>query len=94
MKLINFMTSKRRREDTESAVDAFSSLVLAAREDEAFRKQVMLVVRRPAKQRESMVTSAVEEMKLRGESAAIQAAFAALATAEGAELAARLIECV
>jgi hypothetical protein len=94
MKLVELFTRRRPRNDQKSVADAFSSLVLAAREDAAFREQLMLVVKLPANQRESMVTSAVAEMTLRGESVAIRTAFASLATAEGADLASRLIECV
>ena len=94
MTFVDRIIRKWRGDDEGSAADALACLVLAAREDEAFRKRVILVLELPARQRESMVRSAVAEMSLRGESRAIQAAFAALSTTEGAEVAARLIQCV
>jgi hypothetical protein len=85
---------KWRGTDEECAANVLATLISAAHQDEAFRRRMMMILQLPAKQRESMVTSAVAEMTLRGESAAIQTAFAALATPEGADLASRLLECV
>ncbi len=76
----------------EAARATLADLVLAARDDAAFRKRVMFVLKLPALQRESLVRSAVHEMELRGEPAALRAAFLVLATAEGAAAAARLID--
>ncbi len=93
MTLVDRIIRRIRGEDEEAVQDALANLVLAAREDEAFRQRLMLVLELPAEQRESLVRSAVEDMKLRGEPAAIRAAFLALATAEAADAAARLIKC-
>ena len=91
MTLIQRLKQTLGGNDAGSAADALACLIVAAREDPAFRKRVLLVLQLPANQRESMVRSAVAEMKLRGESGALQAAFTALSSAEGADLAARLI---
>lgn len=74
------------------AAEAFSRLVQAARDDDVFRRRVMFVLQLPPPQRESMVRSAVAEMRLRGEPVEIQAAFLALASEAGAQAAARLIK--
>ncbi len=79
-----------RGEDEAAAQDALADLVLAAREDEAFRQRVMFVLKLPTEQRESLVRSAVEEMTMRGEPAAMRAAFLVLSTSEGADAAARM----
>jgi hypothetical protein len=71
--------------------DALAQLILAAREDPLFRARVEGVLRLPAAQREALVNTAVHEMRLRGEPAEAQAAFAALASEEGAHLALQLI---
>ena len=83
----------RLREKNANTKDALAELVLAARDDSEFKKRVLFVLHLPKAQRESLVNSAVEEMSLRGESVAVRAAFLSLATEEGAEVAARLIEC-
>lgn len=75
-----------------AAQDALVRLVLAARESREFRKQVMDLLNLPANQRESLVNSALHEMALRGEPADVRAAFAMLATADGAAAAAQAIE--
>lgn len=54
----------------------------------------MAVLDLPAKDREAIVLTAVEEMERRGEPAYLRAAFLALATPEGAEAAAKAIESV
>jgi hypothetical protein len=89
---IDRIIRKWRVTDEECAADVLATLISAAHQDEAFRRRVMIILQLPANQRESMVTSAVAEMKLRGESTAIQRAFAAIATPEGADLASRLLE--
>lgn len=72
--------------------DSLARLIMAAREDHAFRKRLILVLRLPTSQREPLLNTAVEEMKLRGESAAARQAFATLATEEGAKTALKLLE--
>jgi hypothetical protein len=84
--------SGESRDSTDDDVqDALAQLVLAAREDEAFRRQILLVLDLPRPQRESMVRSAVDAMRINGEPTALRTAFLALATQRGAEAAARLI---
>ena len=72
--------------------DALAALITAAREDHAFRKRLILVLRLPTAQREPLLHTAVEEMKLRGEPAAARQAFATLATEQGAKTALKLLE--
>jgi hypothetical protein len=80
------------RENLEAEVqEALAHLVLAAREDAAFRRQILLVLDLPRSQREAMVRTAVEAMRIKGEPEALRTAFLALATPPGAEAAARLI---
>jgi hypothetical protein len=92
MTLIDRIVRKLHGADAKDAQDALASLVLAAREDSVFRERVMAVLELPTDRRESLVRSAVEEMKLRGEPAAVRAAFLVLATPEGAAAAAQQIE--
>lgn len=59
-------------------------LLLESRQDANLRAQVLFLLKLPPAQRESLVNSALQEMALRGEPADVRAAFAVLATAEGA----------
>lgn len=70
-----------------AAGDVLARLLLEAAEDARLRTQILFLLNLPPKQRESLVNSAVEEMKLRGEPAEFRAAFAVLATEEGARTA-------
>lgn len=72
--------------------EELAELILAAREDPQFKAQVLALLQLPQAQREPLVRTAVEEMRLRNESAETRAAFARLATAEGARTALRLLE--
>ena len=67
-------------------------LLLAAKEDKAFRQQVLAILGVPLAQRESIVNSAIHEMTLRGEPLAVRQAFAILATEEGAATARKILE--
>ncbi len=91
MKLFTRMFESLGRSKEDAAKDALATLVLAAREDAAFRDRVLVVLKLPPTHRESLVRSAVEEMQRRGEPAEICAAFLTLATRAGAEIAARAI---
>ena len=91
MKLLAKIFGQRRSENDDAVRSVLASLILAAREDAAFRERVMLVLQLPPLQRESLVKTAVEEMERRGEPAEMRAAFLALATPDGAEIAARAI---
>ncbi len=84
--------SRWLRGDRQSGADALASLILAARDDAAFRDRLVFLLRLPATQREPLVHTAIEEMRLRGEPAAARAAFAILATKSGAQTALRLLE--
>lgn len=71
---------------TAAAGDALARLLREAGRDAGLRARILFLVRLPAAQRESLVNTALEEMRLRGEPAEVRAAFAMLATAEGAGL--------
>lgn len=72
--------------------DAMTTLVMAAREDYTFRRRLILLLRLPSAQREPLLHTAVEEMRVRGEPVAARQAFATLATEEGARTALKLLE--
>ena len=80
------------RDVSGDAAEVLATLLSAAKEDDAFRRYVLFLLRLPERQRESLVNSAVHEMKLRREPASAIAAFACLATAEGAATALRFLE--
>lgn len=71
------------RSPEEDPREVLASLLLAAREDPALRRQVLFVLEAPPLQRASLINSAVHEMTLRGEPAAARAAFVFLTTDEG-----------
>ncbi|MBX3751360.1 MAG: hypothetical protein KF897_14860 [Opitutaceae bacterium] len=75
----------------EDPGEALARLLIAANEDTAFRNQVLAVLRVPTAQRTSLINTALHEMRLRGESEAACAAFATLATEEGAKVALRVL---
>jgi len=86
------MRAGESRDSIEEEVqEALAHLVLAAQEDEAFHRQILLLLDLPRPQREAMVRSAVEAMRIKGEPKALRTAFLSLATQPGAEAAARLI---
>lgn len=73
----------RERDSTEE----LAQLLLAARDDEAFRQQLIGWLRAPAWQRQSLLHTALHEMELRGEPPSVRSAFVRLATDEGAKTA-------
>ena len=91
MKLLAHVLERLSPSRDDAAKEVLASLVLAAREDAAFRDRVMFVLNLPVTHRESLVRTAVEEMERKGEPAEMRTAFLALATPEGAEAAARAI---
>lgn len=81
------MKSPARRQTGQvsgEAGDVLARLLMEAQQDARLRAQILFLLKLPLGQRESLVNSALEEMKLRGEPAEIRAAFAVLATDEGA----------
>jgi hypothetical protein len=72
-------------------MELFASLLIAAREDPQLREQVLHLSGFPRLQRQSLVNTALHEMALRGEAADARAAFAILATDEGARAAAKFL---
>ncbi len=71
--------------------EEIARLLLAAREDEAFGRQVRNLLSLPGPQRTALVNTALHEMALRGEPPSLREAFAILATDEGAAAALRVL---
>jgi hypothetical protein len=71
--------------------EALARLILAAAEDAAFRKRLVAVLRLPLSQREPMIRTAVDAMRLKGEPADVRAAFMTLSSDEGARVALELL---
>lgn len=71
--------------------DALARLLIAAKEDSGFRRQVLAILQVPTAQRASLINTALHEMRIRGESEAACAAFATLATEDGAKVAMRVL---
>lgn len=67
-------------------------LLLAAQADPTFRKRVLCILNVPALQRESLIHSAIHEMRLRGEPETTCAAFATLATEAGTKIALQILD--
>jgi hypothetical protein len=67
-------------------------MLMAAREDPAFREQVLALLQLPVAQRQPMIHTVLHEMRLRGEPPAARAAFATLATEAGAATALRILQ--
>lgn len=80
------------RASTEGAGEHLSGLLLAAREDDALRGQLLALLRLPGSQREPLIRTALHEMTLRREDPSLQAAFAALIGDDAAALALRVLE--
>ena len=78
--------------EENTAADTLATLILAAREDAAFRARLIFILQLPPAQREPLVKTAVNEMQLRGEPAAVRAAFASLSTDDGARVALDLLK--
>lgn len=85
------MLAKRRRSKQGVGADALATLIIAAKEDAGFRKRLVAVLRLPQGQREPLVRTAVDEMRLRGEPADVRAAFMILSTEEGSRTALQLL---
>jgi hypothetical protein len=79
------------RAKDDSPTDVVAQLLLAAKEDNAFRNRILVLLRSPQTQRQSLINSALHEMALRGEPENIRAGFALLATDEGAQTALRVL---
>jgi hypothetical protein len=71
--------------------EALARLILAAAEDAAFRQRLVAVLRLPLSQREPMIRTAVDAMRLKGEPADVRAAFMTLSSDEGARVALELL---
>ena len=92
MKIFDRLRRKPRAKDKGQSSDVFASLILAARQDAEFKRRVLLLLELPIAQREPLVRAAVAEMEALGESPGICAAFLALGTLEGAQVATGLLE--
>jgi len=82
----------RQRPEQSAGSDVLATLIVAATEDAAFRKRLVFILRLPQSQREPLIKTAVDEMRLRAEPADVQAAFLALSTEGGAQTALRLLK--
>ena len=71
----------------EDPREVLAQLLLATKDDPAFRHELLSLLQAPAAQRQSLVNTALHEMMLRGEPNGARAAFAMLATDEGARVA-------
>ena len=80
------------RHHPEDPRDLITDLLLAAKEDDGLRSQMLFLLRAPSVQRESLVNTALHEMELRGEPKDARVAFATLATEEGAKTALNILE--
>jgi hypothetical protein len=69
-----------------AAGDALARLLREAGRDAGLRARILFLLKLPPRQRESLVNTALAEMRLRGEPADARAAFAVLATEAGAQL--------
>jgi hypothetical protein len=76
----------------EDSGDVLARLLMAAKEDAAFRQRILSLLQVPVAQREPLVNTAVHEMQLRGEPPAACAAFATLGTDAGAKVALRILQ--
>jgi len=76
---------------TDDPTDVIASLLLAAKEDPDLYRRMIFLLTAPAAHREPLVNSAIHEMRLRGESAGICAAFATFIPDEGAKAALNIL---
>lgn len=88
---VSFWNREVERDDSGDAGDRLARLLLAAQEDPAFRARLLWVLRLPRREREPLLRTAIEEMRLRGESAEDRAVLDALTTDSGAETALRAL---
>ncbi len=91
MSLTKRIHAWRNQRASDKICEQLAVLVLAAQDDPAFSGQIKLLLNLPPLQRASIINSAVDEMKLKGEPADLRAAFAVLATDEGATVARGLL---
>ena len=84
--------ARRSHSKRETGADALATLIVAATEDAEFRRRLISVLRLPQSQRVSLVNTAVDEMRLRGESADVRAAFLTLSTEDGARTALQILD--
>lgn len=77
----------RHGEENGEPLELLASLLIAARDDEKLRAQILHLSRLPGLQRQSLVNTALHEMMLRGEPSSARAAFSSLASDEGARVA-------
>jgi hypothetical protein len=82
------------RKVSSQAGDVLARLLLESRQDPRLRAQILFLRKLPPPQRESLVNSALAEIKLRGEPVEISSAFAVLATDKGARAASAELESV
>lgn len=84
MSLLKHLNSLFSYRQESGAREDVATLLMAAREDEALRAEIENLLQMPDADRGALIQTAVEEMKLKSESATARAAFAMLGTPEGA----------
>ncbi len=94
MKLIDRLKKACGIQVTDDATDSLATLILAARENDKLMRKLKFLLSLPEAQRTSLVLTAVEEMKTRGEPPDICEAFSILATVDGAAAADKAIDAV
>ena len=92
MKLIDRLKKACGIQVTDDATDSLATLILAARENDKLMRKLKFLLSLPEAQRTSLVLTAVEEMKTRGEPRDICEAFSILATVDGAAAADKAID--
>ena len=80
------------RSSWEGSADVFARLLLAAKEDPALRDHLRRLLALPEVHRRALINTALHEMALRGEAAALQAGFGALLTPGAAEAVLQFLE--
>jgi hypothetical protein len=76
----------------DDPTDVIARLLISANEDDALRRRMLFLLQSPTMHRQSLVNTALDEMKLRGEPENVRAAFALLATDNGAKIALSILD--
>lgn len=91
MNLLALFSHQPAARDNEPG-EALARLLAEARDDDELRRQLLFLLRVPRLQRESLINTALHEMTLRGEPAALRSAFAILLSDDGARTALSVLE--
>lgn len=91
MSLLKHLKSLFSYREGSGAREDLTTLLMAAREDDELRAEIENLLQMPDRDRGALIQTAVEEMKLKGESASARAAFAMLGTPEGAAVSQKVL---